>query len=157
MFELRFRLTRSRDHDDAGLRMSDKHNHRNWRVLTQSSGLAPLPHDHMMPAPSRICTFVKQIRLCQLPGKMPSLAYYFPPRRRGHQAIPRSVRLSVPWRSCPRRAAAAIGTQAACSSATRGLRTRPRTDVDRPQVEVPSAVAYRLAAPGAILCYESAQ
>ena len=31
-----------------------------------------------------------------------------------------------------------------------GLRTRPRTDVDPPRVELPSAGAYRLAALGAI-------
>ena len=33
-----------------------------------------------------------------------------------------------------------------------GLRTRPRTDVDPPRVELPSAGVYRLAAPGAITC-----
>jgi len=33
-----------------------------------------------------------------------------------------------------------------------GLQTRPRTDVDPPRVELPSAGAYRLAAPGAIAC-----
>jgi len=34
-----------------------------------------------------------------------------------------------------------------------GLRTRPRTDVDPPRVELPSVGrAYRLAAPGAIAC-----
>ena len=36
---------------------------------------------------------------------------------------------------------------AACSLATCGLRTRPRTVVDPPRVELPSARAYRLAAP----------
>ena len=34
-----------------------------------------------------------------------------------------------------------------------GLRTRPRTDVDPLRVELPSAGAYRLAAPGAITCF----
>jgi len=43
-----------------------------------------------------------------------------------------SVCLSVPWRSCP-------NTLAACSLAVCGLRTRPRTDVDPPRVELPSA------------------
>ena len=33
-----------------------------------------------------------------------------------------------------------------------GLRTRPRTDVDPPRVELPSAGAYRLAARGAMTC-----
>jgi len=67
-----------------------------------------------------------------------------------HWAILRSVclyvRLSVPCRSYPRRAAAlSIGTLAACSLPTCGLRTRPRTDVDPPRVELPSVGAYRLA------------
>ena len=33
------------------------------------------------------------------------------------------------------------------------LRTRPRTDVDPPRLELPSAGAYRLAAPGAVTCF----
>jgi len=37
-----------------------------------------------------------------------------------------------------------------------GLRTRPRTDLDPPRVELPSAGAYRLAAPEAIPCYAPA-
>ena len=41
----------------------------------------------------------------------------------------------------------ATDTLAACSLAMCGLRTRPRTDVDPPRVELPSAGAYRLAAP----------
>jgi len=45
-----------------------------------------------------------------------------------------------------------IGTLAACRLAVYGRRTRPRTDVDPPRVELPSAGAYRLAAPGAITC-----
>jgi len=46
-----------------------------------------------------------------------------------------------------------IGTLAACSLAMCGLRTRPRTDVDPPPVELPSAGgAYRLAAAGTITC-----
>jgi len=46
----------------------------------------------------------------------------------------------------------AIGTLAACSLAVCEQRTRPRTDVDPPRVELPSVGAYRLAAPGAITC-----
>ena len=45
-----------------------------------------------------------------------------------------------------------IGTLAACSLARCGLRTGPGTDVDPPRVELPSAGAYRLAAPGPITC-----
>ena len=41
-----------------------------------------------------------------------------------------------------------IGKLAACSSAMCGRRTHPRTDVDPPRVELPSAGAYRLAVPG---------
>ena len=85
------------------------------------------------------------------------------PRRRGSlidTAIRPSVRLSVcpsvgystlaSWRSCPGY------RQAGCLQAGRPpemceLRTRPRTDVDPPQVELPSAGAYRLAA-GAKTC-----
>ena len=37
-----------------------------------------------------------------------------------------------------------------------GLRTRPRTDLDPPRVELQSAGAYRLAAPEAIPCYAPA-
>jgi len=33
-----------------------------------------------------------------------------------------------------------------------GVRTRPPTDVDPPRVKLPSAGAYRLAAPGALTC-----
>ena len=48
---------------------------------------------------------------------------------------------------CPSpRRAAAVGTLAACSLAMCGLWTRPRTDVDPPRVELPSAgEAYLLA------------
>ena len=56
-----------------------------------------------------------------------------------HQAIPRSVRLSVPWHSYPKRAAALGYRHAGCLQLSHrrppemcGLRTRPRTDVDRP-------------------------
>ena len=45
-----------------------------------------------------------------------------------------------------------IGTLAACSLAMCGLWTSPRTDVDPPRVELPSAGAYRFAAPGAMTC-----
>jgi len=50
-------------------------------------------------------------------------------------------------RICP-----AIGTLATCSLAMCRLQARPRTDVDPPRVELPSAGAYRLAVPGAITC-----
>ena len=58
------------------------------------------------------------------------------PRRRGalrDTAIRPFVGLSV----CP--VAQAIGTLAACRLAMCKLRTRPRTDVDPPRVELPSA------------------
>jgi len=57
-----------------------------------------------------------------------------------------SVCLSV----CLSHGAAALGYRHAIAMG--GLRTRPRTDVDPPRVELPSAGAYRLAAPGAITC-----
>ena len=41
----------------------------------------------------------------------------------------------------------AIGTLAACSLAMCGLRTRPRTDVDPPRVELPSAVGGHIVSP----------
>ena len=62
-----------------------------------------------------------------------------------HPSVCLSLRLSVPWRSCPR-----LGHRRPPEMC--GLRTRPRTDVDPPRVELPSARAYRLAAPGAITC-----
>ena len=65
-------------------------------------------------------------------------------------AICLSVCLSIP--AIDAQLSWAIGTQTACSLAMCGLRTRPRTDVDPPRVELPSAGAYRLAAPGAITC-----
>ena len=73
------------------------------------------------------------------------------PRRRGggiKQYRDPSVCVSV----CLSHGAAALGTLAAYSLATCGLWTRPRTDVDPPRVERPSAGAYRLAVPGAITC-----
>jgi len=45
----------------------------------------------------------------------------------------------------------AIGTLAACSLATCGLRTRPWTYVDPPRVELPSSGAYRFVDSGAII------
>jgi len=61
-----------------------------------------------------------------------------------------TVRMSV---SCPRRAAASGYRHAGCLQLSHrrppemcGLRTRPRTDVDPPRVELPSAGEYRLAA-----------
>jgi len=65
----------------------------------------------------------------------------------GHSAILRSVRLSVPGLSCLRCAAALGYRHAGSNSLTNtgpasrdvcGLRTRPRTDVDPPRVELPS-------------------
>ena len=57
-----------------------------------------------------------------------------------------AIRPSVPWRSCPRRAAAVGSTHAGCLQlnqrrppVTCRLRTRPRTDVDPPRIELPSA------------------
>ena len=50
-----------------------------------------------------------------------------------------AIGAQLPW---------AIGTLAACSLAMCILRARPRTDVDPPRVEPPSAGAYRLTAPG---------
>ena len=89
---------------------------------------------------------------------------YYAPAIREHFGIARSVRLSVPRRSC-------LGyMHAGCLQLshrrppeTCGLRTRPRTDVDPPRfliggetihaaVELPSAGAYRFAAPGAMPC-----
>jgi len=69
-----------------------------------------------------------------------------PPRAVGvalcDTAIRPFVRLSVP--ALGAQLPYAIGTLAACSSAVRGVRTRPRTDVDPPRVELPSAGTYRL-------------
>jgi len=72
--------------------------------------------------------------------------------------MPRSVRLfgrlSVPWRSCHRCAAALRYRHAGCLQlSVGGLRTHLRTDVDPPRVELPSAGAYRLAAPESIDCF----
>ena len=73
-----------------------------------------------------------------------------------------AIRLSVPRRSRPRRAAGLGYRHAGCLQLSYhrppkmcGLQTRPRTDVDPPPpVELPSAGAYRLAASGAITrCY----
>jgi len=52
-------------------------------------------------------------------------------------AICLSVCLSIP--AIDAQLSWAIGTQTACSLAMCGLRTRPRTDVDPPRVELPSA------------------
>ena len=78
--------------------------------------------------------------------------YYAPSRTGG---IKRSVRLSVSadrqyarWLRGARWLPAAGRPPEMC-----GLRTRPRTDVDPLRVELPSAGAYRLAAPGAITCF----
>jgi len=72
--------------------------------------------------------------------------------RRAAYAIPRSVRLSHSAADLGAQLPSAIGTLAACSLAMCGLRNCPRTDVDPPRVELPSAAAYRLAASGAITC-----
>jgi len=75
-----------------------------------------------------------------------SVSVVFIPAVGEHSAIPRSVRLSVPWHSCPRRAAAVGYRHANCLQPNHRrprdicrLRTRPRTDVDPPRVELPSA------------------
>ena len=53
---------------------------------------------------------------------------------RGHLAIPRSVRLSVPWRSClGYRHAGCLQLSHRRPSEMCGLRTHPRTDVDPPR------------------------
>ena len=66
-----------------------------------------------------------------------------------------SVRLSVLGRSCRRRAAGLGYRHVGClqlSHVRPAGPEDPRTDVDPPRVELPSAGAYRLAAPGAITC-----
>ena len=74
-------------------------------------------------------------------------------------ALARSVRLSVPWRSClGYRHAGCLQLSHRRPPGMCGLRTRPRTDVDPPRFLPPSnrhrRGAYRLAAHGAIpLCY----
>ena len=68
------------------------------------------------------------------------------PRPGGEALSDTAIRLSVP--ALGAQLLYAIGTLAACSLAMCGLLTRPRTDVDPPRVELPSAGgAYRLAAP----------
>ena len=84
---------------------------------------------------------------------------YYAPALWGHFGIARSVRLSVPWRSC-------LGCRhAGCLQISHrrlpkicGQRTRPRTDVDPPRFfchrrTAIGGGAYRLAAPGAIPCF----
>jgi len=66
------------------------------------------------------------------------------PRRRGalsDTAIRPSVCPSVPWRGCPKRAAALGYRHTGCLQLThvRAADLRPRTDVDPPRVELPSA------------------
>ena len=59
---------------------------------------------------------------------------YYAPRRRGHFGIARSVRLSVPWRSClDYRLAGCLQLSHRRPPETCGLRIRPRTDVDPPR------------------------
>jgi len=60
-------------------------------------------------------------------------------------AIRPSVCLYVPWRSCPRHAGCLQLSHRRRLPKMCGLRTRPRTDVDPPRVELPSAG-------GGILC-----
>ena len=70
--------------------------------------------------------------------------YYAPALGGGHFGIARSVRLSVPWRSC-------LGYRhTGCSHLShrrppevRGLRTRPRTDVDPPRFLNPRTDSWR--------------
>ena len=53
----------------------------------------------------------------------------------GHFGTARSVRLSVPWRSClGYRHAGCLQLSHRLPSETCGLRTRPRTDVDKPRL-----------------------
>ena len=60
-------------------------------------------------------------------------------RRRGHFVIARSVRLSVPRRSClGYRHAGCLQLSRRRPPEMRGLRTRPRTDVDPPRILPPS-------------------
>jgi len=79
-------------------------------------------------------------------------ASYYDPRRRGEGALSgTAIRPSV----CPSpgyRHAGCLQPAGHQRCADCGVRTRPRTDVDPPRVELPSAWAYRLAAPGAITC-----
>ena len=84
-----------------------------------------------------------------------SLSVSICPRPRGHFGIVRSVRLSVPWRSClGYRHAGCLQLSHRRPQAMCGLRTRPRTDVDPPRFLPPSNCrqrgAYCLATPGAI-------
>ena len=81
-----------------------------------------------------------------------------PRPRGGHFGIARSVRLSVPRRSClGYRHAGWLQLSHRRPPGMCGLRTRPRTDVDPPRFLDRTAIdggagAYRLAAPGAIPC-----
>jgi len=71
-------------------------------------------------------------------------------------AIRPSVCLSVPWLSCPRRAAAVGYRHAGCLHLSHVRTADPSAmDIDPPQVELPSTGggANRLAAPGAITCF----
>jgi len=59
---------------------------------------------------------------------------YYASRPRGHTGIVRSVRLSVPWRSClGYRHAGCLQLSHRRPPEMCGLRTRPRTDVDPPR------------------------
>jgi len=73
------------------------------------------------------------------------------------------IRPSVCLSVCMSHGAAALGAQLLYAIGTLlpaagrppqmcGLRTRPRTDVDPPRVELPSAGTYRFAGSGAITC-----
>jgi len=76
-----------------------------------------------------------------------------PPYGRGHQAIQRSVRLSVPWRSClGHRHAGCLQFSYRRPPEMCGLRTRPRTDVDPPRFLQPSNCHRRREYNGAIPC-----
>jgi len=77
-----------------------------------------------------------------------------PPRRRVGAFSDTAIRPSVPTLGV--QLPSAVGTLAACRLALSGLRTCPRTDVDPPRVELPSAGAYRryrLARAGATTCF----
>jgi len=81
---------------------------------------------------------------------------YYVPALGWHFGIARSVRLSVPWRSClGYRHAGCMQLSQRRPTKMCGLRTRPRTNVDPPRFLDRTAIgvgAYRLAAPGAISC-----
>ena len=66
-----------------------------------------------------------------------------PPIGGGHFVIARSVRLSVPWHSCPGyRHAGCMHLSHHRSPEMCGLRTRPRTDIDPPRRQSVQSLAF---------------